>query len=82
MRYPRTPEQWQEAADAAEVLLLVDAARQYGLVRGGPTVDVARCEEILAGGRQRGVLPRRAVVENFILDMAAAVSVEDRFEAN
>jgi len=55
---PVTPHEWQEAVDAAHLWLLIDAARQYGLVTGGPAVDVGRCEEILAAGATAGFRPR------------------------
>lgn len=54
---PKTPEQWQEAVDAAEGLLLIDSARQYGLITGGPKINADRCDEILRRGRERGVYP-------------------------
>lgn len=34
-RDPRTPEEWQNAADAADALLKNDSAKVYGLVTGG-----------------------------------------------
>jgi len=56
---PQTPAEWQGAVDAANVLLLLDSARAYGLVTGGPDVDVARCESILAQGKNVGYKPRK-----------------------
>ncbi len=55
--HPSTPEEGQLAVDAAEFLLLLESARLYGLVRGGPPVDVERCEELLARGRALGYEP-------------------------
>jgi hypothetical protein len=52
--------QLQELVDGAAFLLLIDAARQYGLVTGGPEVDVERCDAALRVGRQRGLAPRDA----------------------
>jgi len=54
---PTTPDEWQAAVDSADFLLLLDSARQYGLVTGGPIVDVARCHEIIRRGADRGVFP-------------------------
>jgi hypothetical protein len=54
---PQTKEQWQEAANLAEFCLLLDSARQYGLVTGGPEVNLDRCEEIIAKARKRGIFP-------------------------
>lgn len=63
---PQTPYEWQEAVDMADVLLQVDAARAYGLVKGGPPVDVARCEQILADGRARGIHPSPDAVDRLL----------------
>lgn len=57
MSQPQTTQEWQEAVDIAHVWLLVDSARQYGLVTGGPEIDVNRCLELLEQGRQQGILP-------------------------
>lgn len=65
MRTPDTPTQWQEAVDAAHACLALEAARLYGLVTGGPPVNVGRCEEILAQGRTRGYAPADDAVERF-----------------
>jgi hypothetical protein len=54
---PQTDEQWQEAADAADFLLLIDSARQYGLITGGPIVNVPRCIDILEGAAELGIFP-------------------------
>jgi len=56
-RDPRSPDEWQDAVDSADVLLLIDAAQQYGLVTGGPKVNIARCNELLAAGAEGGVFP-------------------------
>lgn len=64
---PVHPEEWQEAVDAAKALLALEAARLYGLVTGGPVVNVRRCEEILDQGRTLGYVPSADAVERFIL---------------
>jgi hypothetical protein len=46
-RDPASLEEWHEAAVCAEIMLRVDAARQYGLVTGGPVIHVDRCAELL-----------------------------------
>jgi len=56
-RKPGTVEEWQAAVDAAEALLALESARQYGLVTGGPEIDLERCEEIIREGARRGVTP-------------------------
>jgi hypothetical protein len=55
---PETPEQWQAAVDLADFLVCLDSARQYGLVAGGPEVDLERCDQILVAGASRGYRPR------------------------
>ena len=54
---PKTDAEWQEAVDLAEFYLRLDSARQYGLITGGPEVNVARCEALLATGKERGFRP-------------------------
>lgn len=60
---PKTRREWQECVNLAEVYLLLDSARAYGLVRGGPEVDVDRCSEMLAVGEERGIRPQQAAVK-------------------
>lgn len=50
----------QPLVDGAEFLLLLDAGRQYGLLTGGPEIDVERCEAALRVGARRGLVPRPA----------------------
>ena len=54
---PQTPVEWQQVVDACQGLLALDSARQYGLVTGGPVIDVDRCWELLARGRAKGFVP-------------------------
>lgn len=65
MREPQTDEEWQNAANGAEWALAVDSARLYGLITGGPIVDVERCEELLTGARARGIQAELHAVEAF-----------------
>jgi hypothetical protein len=65
-RNPRTPAEWQEAVDAAEGAIALDSARKYGLVTGGPEVNVERAADLLAKGRARGIRPRPDAIERFI----------------
>jgi hypothetical protein len=66
MTDPNTPEEWQEAVDAAHAALMLQSARAYGLVRGGPEVNVSRCDEILERGRAIGFRPNEDAVERFL----------------
>lgn len=70
MNDPETPEEWQEAVDCAHGALALEAARQYGFVKGGPRVNTERCEEILAAGAELGVTPLSDAVERFSLSLA------------
>ena len=68
-RDPNNSGEWQDAVDAAHACLTLDAARLYGLVTGGPGVNVGRCEDILNRGRRRGVEPRPDAVERFLSEL-------------
>lgn len=63
---PQTDEQWQEAVDMSHALILIDSAVKYGLVTGGPGINVDRCQELLDRGKARGTFPRPGAVERFI----------------
>jgi hypothetical protein len=54
---PETPEQWQEAVNAAEFMLALDLARQYGLIETDIRLDVERCDDILRRGKEKGFVP-------------------------
>ena len=56
---PQTPEEWQTAATMAHLLLTIESARMYGLIEGGPKVDLQRCEQILELARRRKVYPQK-----------------------
>jgi hypothetical protein len=66
---PQTAEEWQFVVDAAHVMLLIDSARQYGLVAGGPKVNVERCMELLRYGALRGYRPSPTAVEDYFKEM-------------
>jgi len=58
-RQPLTRAEWQAAVDAAEFSLLLESARQYGLVAGGLSANVARCEDLLLRGKALGIVPTK-----------------------
>lgn len=66
-RNPETPAEWQEVVDLAEGALALDSARSYGLVRGGPDVNVDRCVALLREGARRGYNPSVDAIERFAL---------------
>ena len=53
LELPKSDAEMLVLVEQAEAWLLFDAAEKYGLITGGPTVDVARCEEIIAEGKER-----------------------------
>lgn len=56
MKEPQTNEEWKDAANAAEFLLLLDSSRMYGLVKTDIQVNVDRCDEILKA-KEKGIVP-------------------------
>ena len=66
---PGTREEWQEAVDAAHVLILIDGARRYGLISGGPAANIDRCVEIVEAGKKRGILPAKDAIERVLYGM-------------
>jgi len=58
-RDPKTPEEWQEAVDAAAGARAIADCMMYGLLTG-PKINVRRCDDILERGRKRGVTPSRS----------------------
>jgi hypothetical protein len=71
MSEPITSAQWQEAVDGAQGALTFDAACKYGLVIGGPTVNVQRCIYILREGKARGIEPSSDAIERFVTGLMA-----------
>jgi hypothetical protein len=68
---PRTKSEWQDAVDLAHAWLAFDAARRYGLVIGGPIVNVQRCWEILERGDELGHQPTSDSIERFARGLVA-----------
>jgi hypothetical protein len=60
---PKTPEEWQEVVDMAAAARAVADCKMYGLLTGGPDIDVERCDDLLRRGRKRGITPSRPVGE-------------------
>ena len=51
---PRTQEEWHEATVLAGAMLTLHDLKLYGLVEGGPAINLERCQRILRQGRARG----------------------------
>ena len=81
-RDPATPEQWQQAVDAARELLVVDAARQLGTASGDPTVRAVRCAEILCEGARRGIRPSPDAIDRVAQELAAGHACAGNGEGN
>ena len=78
-RNPRSREELTYAATLAQAMLLLDSARAYGLVEGGPDVDVARCEELLAEAEDREIVVHQddvdQAVAQIVLELTAGGAV-------
>jgi hypothetical protein len=70
---PQTPEEWQDAVDVAAAARALADCKMYGLIEGGPDIDIGRCDEILERGAARGVLPSRPAVE-IAMDMVREIN--------
>ncbi len=70
-RNPQNNAEWQEAVDAAEGMLALHAARCYGLVEGGPKVDVKRCVDLIRRGRVLGIVPARDSIERLVSELTS-----------
>lgn len=68
MKDPQSDEEWKEAANAAQFLLLLDSARMYGLVKTDIQVDSDRCALILEEAKRKGIMPDsdEALCQQFI----------------
>lgn len=81
MREPETSAEWQEAVDAAAGLRAIADCKMYGLLEGGPQINVERCDDILKYGRARGVYPSKPDTDLAVAMVAAinsAPSPENR----
>jgi hypothetical protein len=70
-RNPKTPAEWQEAVDAAAACRAIADCKMYGLIQGGPEINVERCDEILERGKARGLHPSAPSTELAIRYVAA-----------
>jgi hypothetical protein len=69
-------EQLREMATLARACLLIESARAYGLITGGPAVDVDRCEEVLEHATERGVESSQDDVDAAAIGILAEVGVD------
>ncbi len=66
----------RRVATSARALLLLHAAREYGFVRGGPSIDVDRCEDCLALAGERDVLPTGDEVDAAVAELIVGLNAE------
>jgi hypothetical protein len=62
-REPITETEWREAVLGACAMRLIHDAALYGLIEGGPKINVERCDELIEKGRARGIVFSRAEIE-------------------
>lgn len=67
MHDPKTPAEWQEAVNLAEVLLDLENCKSYGLLASErlPYALRARSEELLNRGKRLGFRPAAIVAAHF-----------------
>lgn len=65
-QYPQSPDEWQLAADASHALLTIHAAQKYGLITGGPDVDIERCNLVLECASRRGITPAKDAFARYL----------------
>lgn len=73
---PVTPSEWREGVNAASTMLAVAIAQRYGLMRGGPVVDVEACTVMLKRGKRLGYLPRTEALDGYIRTLAGHLNRE------
>jgi hypothetical protein len=67
LKSPETPKEWQEAVDAAQGALRMEAAQRYGLIDPVLYIDIARSNQILQRGKEKGYEPASDAAERFLL---------------
>jgi hypothetical protein len=74
---PETLEEWRSAAQSAAGLQLIEAARIYGFIDGGPKINLDRVDEILELARNRGIVPTTEEAQQAALILIAELHVAD-----
>jgi hypothetical protein len=74
-RNPVTRAEWQDAVDSAAAVRAVADCKMYGLIKGGPQIDIHRCDEILEAGKRRGVIPSKPAPQ-LAIEFIAAINAE------
>ena len=67
MSEPTTAEEWHTAVDAANAMLAMRRALDYGLITyESMDVNIPRCEDILRRGAALGYLPNDAAIPTLV----------------
>lgn len=72
----------RRVAASARALLLLHAAREYGFLGGGPSIDVDRCEDCLALAGERDLLPTDDEVDAALAELIVGVNEAARGAAS
>jgi hypothetical protein len=75
MTDPQTPQEWQDAVNGAAGAIAIESCKMYGLLKGGPKINLARCEQILKRGVRKGITPSKPDTE-LALALIAAINGE------
>jgi hypothetical protein len=79
MKNPTTPAEWQECVDLCTGLRMIADCTMYGLIEGGPKIDVRRCDDLLRRGKLRGYRPSRPAAD-LAIGITAAINQETENE--
>lgn len=74
---PRSEEEWRAGARLAAGLLLIDDARLYGLITGGPVIDRERCVAFLDRAAEHGVEPDEQATQDAAIALVHAFNGAD-----
>lgn len=57
-RRPKSRSEWQAAIDVANLLMLIDHGRTWGLIDDAGKINLQLCEDFLARGNELSLQPR------------------------
>lgn len=77
MKRPQNRTEWQDAVNAAAGCRALADCHMYGLITGGPQINVARCDEMLEQGRRLGIHPSRPEHE-LAIELARQINTEQK----
>ena len=72
IRNPITDTEWQIAVTLAQAALMLESARQYGLIVGGPTIHVERALLLIEIGATKGITPNATALDEAVLAIVAS----------